>query len=150
MKHDTLAPWAERVPDTHPMTADGLLRLDDDEWQYELVTLPTAEAGGFSSPAIRQTSYMPGVHRNYGAPLRVASILGSIQDDRECFTRWRIIQRNAANTQLERSPKGAGPKATKHGFIARANMRTVARRLPSGKGPFTPLPEGRGPLAPRW
>lgn len=37
MKHDTLAPWAERVPDTHPMTADDLLRLDDDEWQYELV-----------------------------------------------------------------------------------------------------------------
>jgi putative transposase len=41
------------------------------------VTLPTAEAGGFSSPAIRQTSYLPGVHRNYGAPLRVASLLAA-------------------------------------------------------------------------
>lgn len=37
MKHDTLAPWAERVPDAPPMTADELLALPEGEWQYELV-----------------------------------------------------------------------------------------------------------------
>jgi Uma2 family endonuclease len=33
----TLAPWAELVPDTGPMTIDDLLALPDDEWMYELV-----------------------------------------------------------------------------------------------------------------
>ncbi len=38
MKHDTFAPWAEAVPDArYPMTADDLLVLADDAWQYELV-----------------------------------------------------------------------------------------------------------------
>ena len=35
--HETLAPWAEIVPDTGPMTVDDLLTLPDDGWQYELV-----------------------------------------------------------------------------------------------------------------
>jgi Uma2 family endonuclease len=34
---DTLAPWAEIVPDTGPMTTEDLLALPDDGWQYELV-----------------------------------------------------------------------------------------------------------------
>jgi len=38
MKHDTLAPWAEPVPDVaYPFTADALLGLREDEWRYELV-----------------------------------------------------------------------------------------------------------------
>lgn len=38
MKSDTLAPWAEAVPGApYPMTADELLALADDAWQYELV-----------------------------------------------------------------------------------------------------------------
>lgn len=37
MAHETLAPWAEIVPDHGPMTADELLATPDDEWQYELV-----------------------------------------------------------------------------------------------------------------
>ena len=34
---DSLAPWAEIVPNVPPMTDDDLLALPDDEWQYELV-----------------------------------------------------------------------------------------------------------------
>ena len=34
---DTLAPWAEIVPNAGPMTADDLLARPDDGWQYELV-----------------------------------------------------------------------------------------------------------------
>jgi hypothetical protein len=34
---DTLAPWAEIVPDTGPMTTEELLALPDDGWQYEWV-----------------------------------------------------------------------------------------------------------------
>jgi hypothetical protein len=38
MAHETLAPWAELVPDTGPMTVDQLLALPQDEpWIYELV-----------------------------------------------------------------------------------------------------------------
>jgi Uma2 family endonuclease len=33
----TLAPWAEVVPNTGPMTMDDLLALPQDEWMYELV-----------------------------------------------------------------------------------------------------------------
>lgn len=34
---NTLAPWAELVPDMGPMTVDELLALPKDGWQYELV-----------------------------------------------------------------------------------------------------------------
>lgn len=37
MAQDTLAPWAEVVPDTGPMTVDELLALPDDGWMYEVV-----------------------------------------------------------------------------------------------------------------
>lgn len=37
MARETLAPWAERVPDHGPMTADELLRLPDDGCCWELV-----------------------------------------------------------------------------------------------------------------
>lgn len=38
MAQETLAPWAERVPDAASMTVDELLRLpDDNRWRYELV-----------------------------------------------------------------------------------------------------------------
>jgi Uma2 family endonuclease len=38
MKQDTLAPWAESVPDApFPMTHDMLLALPDDGWSYEVV-----------------------------------------------------------------------------------------------------------------
>ena len=38
MAHETIAPWAEKVPGAGPLTADELLRMPDDaEWTYELV-----------------------------------------------------------------------------------------------------------------
>lgn len=38
MAQETLAPWAEIVPDApYPMTVDDVLALPDDEWMYELV-----------------------------------------------------------------------------------------------------------------
>jgi Uma2 family endonuclease len=37
MAHNTLAPWAELVPDTGLMTVDQLLTLPQDRWMYELV-----------------------------------------------------------------------------------------------------------------
>src|SRR5258707_13670592 len=47
-------------------------------------------------------SYMPGVRRNYWEGSRSSQILGGIHeatDDRACFTRWRLAQRNAPNTR---------------------------------------------------
>lgn len=57
MKYHALAPWAEPVPDAKvPMSADELLRLPHDGWQYELVEgrlvrMPPAGPwhGGYSS-----------------------------------------------------------------------------------------------------
>lgn len=38
MAQETLAPWAELVPDAASMTVDQLLGLlDDSQWRYELV-----------------------------------------------------------------------------------------------------------------
>ena len=37
MARETPAPWAERVLDRGPMTADELLRMPRDGWRYELV-----------------------------------------------------------------------------------------------------------------
>lgn len=38
MKHDMLAPWAERVPDAPEiLTAQDLMAMEDGEWLYELV-----------------------------------------------------------------------------------------------------------------
>lgn len=38
MKHDMLAPWAERVPDTPEiLTAQDLMAMENGEWLYELV-----------------------------------------------------------------------------------------------------------------
>ncbi len=37
LSSDSLAPWAEVVPDMAAMTIDDLLALPDDGWQYELV-----------------------------------------------------------------------------------------------------------------
>jgi hypothetical protein len=37
MQQNTLAPWAELVPDIGSMTADQLLALPENEWMYKLV-----------------------------------------------------------------------------------------------------------------
>ena len=37
MAQNTMAPWAELVPNTGPMTIDQLLALPQDQWMYELV-----------------------------------------------------------------------------------------------------------------
>lgn len=56
MTHNTnsLAPWAELVPDTGPMTVDELLARPDDGWQYELVDgrLLRMPGSGFEASAL--------------------------------------------------------------------------------------------------
>ena len=54
MAHETLAPWAELVPDKGPMTVDELLALPDDGWMYELVEgrLVRMPASGFEASRI--------------------------------------------------------------------------------------------------
>src|SRR5579872_255762 len=55
MKQDTLAPWAEPVPDAPcPMTTDEMLALPDDGWMYELVEgrLVRMPSSGFGASTI--------------------------------------------------------------------------------------------------
>jgi hypothetical protein len=53
---------------------------------------------------------------------------------------------------LDRLCECTGPKATKHGFIARAHAQSIAQVFENSKGcgSFTLMSEGRGPLAPEW
>ena len=55
MARNTLAPWAEVVPEAGPMTIEDLLALpDDSRWQYELVEgrLVRMPASGFEASSI--------------------------------------------------------------------------------------------------
>ena len=55
MKQNTLAPWAEPVPDApYPLTADDLLAMPDDGYIYELVDahLFRTRAAGFETSSI--------------------------------------------------------------------------------------------------
>ena len=108
------------------------------------MTLPTARAGGFSHPAIRKTSYLPGVLGNYWEPRSPET------------RRIKELSRMTANvlrwdSLLPATPRTFGckehwAKPTKPGFIAQANMQSIACALPIGKGPFIPclrrLPAG--------
>ncbi len=70
MAHETIAPWAEKVPGAGPMTADELLRMPDDaEWKHELV----------DGVLVRMPS--PGF-RHGKLAVRLARVLGNYADQR--------------------------------------------------------------------
>ncbi len=70
MAHETIAPWAEKVPGVGPMTADELLRMPDDaEWKHELV----------DGVLVRMPS--PGF-RHGKLAVRLARVLGNYVDQR--------------------------------------------------------------------
>lgn len=50
---DTLAPWAEIVPNAGPMTVEQMRALPDDGWQYEVVEGVLARVGSSSYRATR-------------------------------------------------------------------------------------------------
>lgn len=50
---DTLAPWAEIVPNAGPMTVAKMRALPDDGWQYEIVEGVLVRVGGSSYRATR-------------------------------------------------------------------------------------------------
>jgi hypothetical protein len=68
-------------------------------------------------------------------------------EDRECFMLGRFAPSNARNIRLCKALL-AGPKPTKRWFIASANRGRMAQMFLEGKqrGPFIPLPSGRGAL----
>src|SRR5260221_5087645 len=76
---------------------------------------------------------MPGVRRNYWAN---AQILGGIHvatDGRECFARWRILKRNAANIRcaryplLARRPPNTGSSPVRMPGVYQTGMEPVKR-----------------------
>src|SRR5260221_14727461 len=113
------------------------------------VTLPMAKARGFS--AERHDA-----ERLAGCPPERAGV----RMDGQHTCEWSVprLFYPLAACPAERPEhatgcaKCTGPKATPHGVIARAHTGSIARVFEQRKrrGPFTPMPEGRGPLAPKW
>src|SRR5260221_8445478 len=126
---------------------DGLGR-DEDAYD-QAVTLPMAKARGFS--AERHDA-----ERLAGCPPERAGV----RMDGQHTCEWSVprLFYPLAACPAERPEhatgcaKCTGPKATPHGVIARAHTGSIARVFEQRKrrGPFTPMPEGRGPLAPKW
>ena len=103
------------------------------------VTLPMPKGTGL----LAETSYVPGVRRNYLAFLRMARILGAIRSVP------RMLYPLAA-TPAERREHSVvqvlGPKPTKPGFIAQASGVSIAHRAPSADGPaFIPCLQAVAP-----
>ncbi len=91
------------------------------------VTLPTAEARGFSAERT-PPSYLPGVHRNYWG-LR-------LPDTWKGDATVNVLHRDGFLPATPRTfdcAKSTGPKATKHGFIARAHEAGIAGKRSSVK-----------------
>lgn len=78
MKQETLAPWAESVPDVpYPLTTDDLLTLPDDGWQYELVEgrLVRMPPSGGEASAIALD--LAGELRAYVKPRKLGRVTGA-------------------------------------------------------------------------
>ena len=113
------------------------------------VTLPMAKARGFS--AERHDA-----ERLAGCPPELAGV----RMDGQHTCEWSVprLFYPLAACPAERPEhatgcaKCTGPQATPHGVSARAHTGSIARVFEQRKrrGPFTPMPEGRGPLAPEW
>lgn len=66
LEPDTLAPWAEIVPNTPPMTVEDLLEYPgDDGWQYELVERVLVRMVGARPRAMRVTMRLLGALNTY-------------------------------------------------------------------------------------
>jgi len=78
MAHETLAPWAQLVPDVGPMTEDELMELpDDDRWMYELVAgmlVRTRRSGGETS---RLGVCIAAAFFNFTEPRDLGAVLGA-------------------------------------------------------------------------
>ena len=75
--HETLAPWAEIVPDTGPMTVDDLLTLPDDGWQYELVDGRLVRMAGSGQRATTIAAILLGVLIAFVRPRRLGVVTGA-------------------------------------------------------------------------
>ena len=75
--HETLAPWAEIVPDTGPMTVDDLLTLPDDGWQYELVDGRLVRMAGSGQRATMIAAILLGVLIAFVRPRRLGVVTGA-------------------------------------------------------------------------
>jgi Uma2 family endonuclease len=75
--HETLAPWAEIVPDAEPMTVDDLLTLPDDGWQYELVDGRLVRMAGSGQRATMIAAILLGALIAFVRPRRLGVVTGA-------------------------------------------------------------------------
>src|SRR5215510_12919335 len=112
-----------------------------------VLTLPAAQAGGFSPPAGARNELLAGCARTSWGH-RVPRYLAASKVTANVVRRDGLLR--ATRRTRDGVRRRAGQQATTHGGIARATTCTITRRLPGGKGPFTPVSQVRVPLAPAW
>jgi Uma2 family endonuclease len=78
MAQNTVAPWAELVPDTGRMTVDELLALPQDaRWQYELVEGRLVRLPGSGFEASNIAADLAGALRAFVKPQRLGRVTGA-------------------------------------------------------------------------
>jgi hypothetical protein len=75
--HETLAPWAEIVPNTGPMTVDDLLTLPDGGWHYELVDGRLVRMAGSGQRATTIAAILLGALIAFVRPRRLGVVTGA-------------------------------------------------------------------------
>jgi Uma2 family endonuclease len=78
MKYNVIAPWAEPVPDApYPVTAEYLLTLPDDLWQYEIVEGRLVRMPGSGNAASSIALYLGSLLVTYVRPRKLGRVTGA-------------------------------------------------------------------------
>jgi Uma2 family endonuclease len=78
MKHDVIAPWAEPVPGApYPVTAEYLLTLPDDLWQYEIVEGRLVRMPGSGNAASSIAAYLITALVSFVKPRKLGRVTGA-------------------------------------------------------------------------
>jgi Uma2 family endonuclease len=73
----SLAPWAEVVPDSGPVTVEHLLTMPDDGYQYEVVEGTLVRMAGSGEEASTIAVELTSELRNYVRPRRLGRVTGA-------------------------------------------------------------------------
>src|SRR5438874_6800440 len=74
---DTLAPWAEVVPEAGPMTVEDLLTRPDDGWRYEVVEGVLVRVAGSGDLAANIAVALAAILFTFVRPRRLGRVTGA-------------------------------------------------------------------------
>jgi hypothetical protein len=113
---------------------------------YISVTLPMPKGKGLLACA----SYLPGAHRDYLASRRMARILGAERSIPRMFYLLAVYPVERREHSMVQRALARRPPHTGSSPVRTSPAWHTCSRKSKERGPFIPMPEGRGPLAPDW